>query len=59
MQPTQTFLLIGQSNMAGRRDIATVKPIVDFRIMVCRNDNWVQAMNSFIGIARKPELAWQ
>jgi len=44
MHPTHTFLLIGQSNMAGRGSISAVKPIIDSRILMFRNGNWIPAV---------------
>ncbi|MGO3498251.1 MAG: sialate O-acetylesterase, partial [Staphylococcus equorum] len=36
----KSILLIGQSNMAGRGFIDSVKPIVDERIQVLKNGRW-------------------
>ncbi|MBU1065975.1 sialate O-acetylesterase [bacterium] len=38
------YLLLGQSNMAGRGELSAVEPIVDPRILMFRNDNWTQAI---------------
>ncbi len=38
---THSFLLIGQSNMAGRGDPAEVEPIVNDKIKVLRNGRWL------------------
>ena len=43
MDNLSTFLLIGQSNMAGRGEIDTVKPIEDKRILMYRNSGWLPA----------------
>ncbi|MDD5766217.1 MAG: sialate O-acetylesterase [Candidatus Marinimicrobia bacterium] len=44
MQKRQTFLLIGQSNMAGRGELNRVPPIVDDRIQMFRNGCWQNAV---------------
>ena len=44
MHSTHTFLLIGQSKMAGRGSILAVKPIIDSRILMFRNGNWIPAV---------------
>jgi len=44
MHPTHTFLLIGQSNMAGRGSISAVKLLTNPRILMFRNDNWIPAI---------------
>ncbi|MBU4446688.1 sialate O-acetylesterase [bacterium] len=44
MHPTHTFLLIGQSNMAGRGSISAEKPIIDLRILMFRNGDWIPAI---------------
>ena len=36
----KSILLIGQSNMAGRGFLNSVKPIIDERIFVLRNGRW-------------------
>lgn len=35
-----SFLLIGQSNMAGRGDLKEVSPISDTRLLMMRNGRW-------------------
>lgn len=37
------FLLIGQSNMAGRGDLMKTSPINNYNILVFRNETWVTA----------------
>jgi len=44
MRKRQTFLLIGQSNMAGRGELDRVPPIVDDRIQMFRGGNWQNAV---------------
>ncbi|MDO9547497.1 MAG: sialate O-acetylesterase [Candidatus Marinimicrobia bacterium] len=44
MHPTHTFLLIGQSNMAGRGELSAVEPIEDSRILMFRDNNWIPAV---------------
>jgi len=44
MQKRQTFLLIGQSNMAGRGELNRVPPIDDDRIQMFRNGSWQKAI---------------
>lgn len=44
MQKRQTFLLIGQSNMAGRGELNRVPPIDDDRIQMFRNGRWQKAI---------------
>ncbi|MBO7376537.1 MAG: hypothetical protein J6V01_05470, partial [Clostridia bacterium] len=38
--PVDSFLMIGQSNMAGRGDIGTVEPILDPDLLMLRNCRW-------------------
>lgn len=38
------FLLMGQSNMAGRGDPASVEPITDDNILIFREDTWQRAV---------------
>ena len=37
----KSFLMIGQSNMAGRGHLHEVKPIVNERIVMLRNGRWL------------------
>lgn len=39
----ESFLLIGQSNMAGRGELSEVPPIVNEKILMFRNNQWVMA----------------
>ena len=36
----KSFLIIGQSNMAGRGHLHEVKPIINERIVMLRNGRW-------------------
>lgn len=38
-----SFLLIGQSNMAGRGSLQEAPPMKDARILVLRNGRWQEA----------------
>ncbi|MBT7549375.1 MAG: sialate O-acetylesterase, partial [Gemmatimonadetes bacterium] len=42
-QPLDVFLLIGQSNMAGRGLMDEVAPLADPRVSMFRDGNWQQA----------------
>ena len=44
MHTRHLFLLIGQSNMAGRGEMDRVLPISDDRIQMFRNDRWQKAV---------------
>jgi hypothetical protein len=50
-----SFLLIGQSNMAGRGYLEEVDPIENKDIFIFRNDNWVMAKEPLH--TDKPDLA--
>lgn len=50
-----SFLLIGQSNMAGRGSLQEVAPIVNKDVLMFRADAWVEAMEPLH--EDKPELA--
>jgi|GEM_PF-4567698 len=59
MPHRQTFLLIGQSNMAGRDELNRVPSIDDDRIQMFRNGRWQKQLNRYMMIApiwREP--AW-
>ncbi len=53
-----SFLMIGQSNMAGRGDIGEVEPIVNDKCYMLRMGRW-QKMSEPINVDRGPDAAYK